>query len=509
VRIKKITAALAAGSMTVSAVLLTGSASAAEAPPRSVDWHACATGPGDELGAALDQAGAECGEVVVPLDYRRPSGRTVEVALARVRAADPDRRRGVLMLNPGGPGAGGMEMVLAGGRMPEVAAVYDLVGMDPRFVGRSSPVHCDWRTGTFLRSAGPDRRTFRESVALAKDLARGCADGNEELLPHASTRNTARDMDRVRRALGEPRISYLGYSYGTYLGAVYLQMFGAHADRVVLDSAVDPAVYGPGLLARNGPAVQAALERWAAWAARRHGEYALGATTDEVLATVDRINTATARRPLTVGRYRIDSHVLPYLLFVGLYDDLPEAYAELAGKLRVLDAAARNGTATPTESLEAFLSGLFTGTGYASDRAGTAVLCADRAVSRDPASYYRDIERHRSAEPLFGPLTRNITPCAFWPVRPAEAPTTIGNTAPALIVGATGDPATPYPGQLAMHRALKGSRMVTLRGRFAHGQYLAAANACVDDAVERYLLGGELPSRAVECHTAPNPNSRS
>jgi pimeloyl-ACP methyl ester carboxylesterase len=496
---KRFTTALAVGVMSVGALFVIGSAPAGAGPPRPVVWHACATGPDDEAGAVLDEAGAECGEIVVPLDYRRPSGRTVSVALARIRATDPDRRRGVLMLNPGGPGGSGMEMVLAGARMPSVAAVYDLVGMDPRFVGRSSPIDCDWRTDTFLRSAGPDRRTFRESVTLAKELAGGCAEGNEELLPHASTRNTARDMDRVRQSLGERRISYLGYSYGTYLGAVYLQMFGGHADRVVLDSAVDPAVYGPGLLARNGPAIQAALERWAAWAAGRDGEYGLGATADDVLGTVDRINSASARRPLAVGAYRIDSHALPYLLFVGLYDDLPEAYADLAEKVRVLGSAARGETAVPTESLEAFLAGLFTGAGYASDRAGTAVLCADRAVSRDPAAYYRDIEKHRAAEPLFGPLTRNITPCAFWPSKPAEPATVIGNNAPALIVGADGDPATPYPGQMAMHQALRGSRMVTLRGRFAHGQYLAAASTCVDDAVSRYLLGGSLPSRNIEC----------
>lgn len=494
---KKITATVAAGVLALGGMPAVTAAAAAARP--SIEWHGCSTRPEDEIGAVLDEAGAECGEVTVPVDYSRPHGRTLSVALARIEATDPDHRRGVLMLNPGGPGASGMEMVLAGANMPAVSAVYDLVGMDPRFVGRSSPIGCRWETDTFLRSAGPDERTFSESVTLARDLAAGCAEGDEELLPHASTRNTARDMDYVRRSLGEPRISYLGYSYGSYLGAVYLQMFGVRADRVVLDSAVDPDVFGPGLLTRNAPAIRAALESWAGWAAERHDEYGLGATAREVLATVSRVNRASARKPLTVGAYTVDSHILPYMMFVGLYDDLPEAYADLAERLRVFDTAARGGTATPTASLETFLAGLFTGAGHASDRAGTAVLCADRAVSRDPATYYRDIQRHRAPEPLFGPLTRNITPCAFWPARPAEATTRIGNRVPALIVGADGDPATPYAGQQAMHRALKGSRMVTLRGRFAHGQYLAAGNACVDGAVESYLIDGVLPARDIDC----------
>ncbi|MGW1056439.1 alpha/beta hydrolase [Micromonospora rubida] len=498
-RIRRITALVAAGALTLGGVLTTTVASAGVAQQQSVNWHGCLTGPDDELGAALDDAGAQCGEVTVPVDYSRPHGRTTTVAMARIRATDPARRRGVLMINPGGPGSSGMEMVLAGGQMPDVAARYDLIGMDPRFVGRSSPIECRWETNTFLRSAGPNRRTFNESVALAKELAAGCAQGNLDLLPHASTRNTARDMDLIRGVLGERKLSYLGYSYGTYLGAVYLQMFGSRADRVVLDSAVDPDIFGPGLFSRNAAAIQATFEHWAAWAADRNDEYGLGATAGEVLATVDRINSATARRPLKIGTYAVDSHVLPYFLFAHLYDDLVEGYADLAEQLRVLDAAARGEATTPTPSLETFLAGLFTGAGYAADRAGTPVLCADRVASRDPGTYFRDIQAHRADEPLFGPLTRNITPCAFWPVRPAEATTTIRNSAPALIVGADGDAATPYPGQQAMHQALAGSRMVTLRGRFAHGQYLAAENECVDGTVNRYLVDGVLPTRDTDC----------
>ncbi|MGW4404877.1 alpha/beta hydrolase [Nonomuraea sp. NPDC004702] len=426
------------------------------------------------------------------MDYRRPQGRTLTIALSRIKATDSARRRGVLLLNPGGPGGAGLSMTLLGKAMPEVAARYDLVGMDPRFVGRSTPISCRWQTDTFLRSAGPDRRTFDEGVRLAEQLAAGCAKGNLQTLPYATTRNTARDMDVIRAALGEQKLSYLGYSYGTYLGATYLQMFGSRADRVVLDSAVDPQVYGPRMFTRAAPAMDAALRRWASWAASHDKEYGLGGTPDAVLATVEKIN----RHPVKIGAYRVDAHVVPYWLFARLYSDGPQSYAVLAEEARALS---RGGETPPPASLKEFLDGLFTGSGEASDRAGTAILCGDRAAPRDPATYYRDIQRHRTAEPLFGPLARNISPCAFWPVKPIEAPTRVGNSVPALIVGAAGDPATPYPGQQAMHRALTGSRMITLNDAFRHGVYLAAGNACVDTKVTSYLVDGVLPGEDVTC----------
>jgi hypothetical protein len=195
----------------------------------------------------------------------------------------------------------------------------------------------------------------------------------------------------------------------------------------------------------------------------------------------------------------VDGHVLPYLLFAGLYVDSDAAYADFAGTVRTLGAAAQGLAVTPSQSLDRFLAGVLTGVGPATDRAGTPVLCADRAVSRDPESYFRDIQAHRADEPLFGPLTRNATPCAFWPSNPAEPTTTVHNDAPALIVSADGDPATPYEGQIAMHHAVTGSRQVTLRGAFRHGVYLSAGSACVDTAVDSYLLGGALPATDRTC----------
>ncbi|MEU4332125.1 alpha/beta hydrolase [Nonomuraea dietziae] len=495
-----VTALLAGGSL-VAVQPAAADEGAARFERQQITWRGCATGPGDQAGKELDAAKAQCAVVTVPLDYRRPGGPTIKVAMSRLKATDPGRRRGVLLYNPGGPGVPAMSLVLQVKRVaPAVAARYDLIGMDPRFVGRSTPLNCGWPRAV-VGSAGKDRRTFDQGVALARDMAARCA-AHKELLPHASTRNTARDMDVIRAALGEPRLSYLGSSYGTYLGAVYLQLFPRRADRVVLDSAVDTGLFGPDLTRTQGAALNAVLRDWASWAARRHGRHHLGATTADVLATVARIDTAAARAPLRVGRHRLDTRALPMVLFGVTAGDSEEAYAAFSADVRVLSQAARGVEVTPTPVLDQVLTGLSAPDSEGSAAVQTAIMCADRAASRDPETYYRDIQAHRADEGLFGPLTRNLGPCSFWPAAPAEPPTEVRNDVPVLMVGATGDPGTPYAGQLRTHRALTGSRLVTLRGAFRHTVYgglFAPRNGCVDDAVNRYLANGVLPATDTFC----------
>ena len=183
-----------------------------------------------------------------------------------------------------------------------------------------------------------------------------------------------------------------------------------------------------------------------------------------------------------------------YLLFLPIRDDSDDSYAGIAADVRVLADAASGKTVEPTPTLAANLASNAT-----PGRDGTFILCADRAAPRDPDVYFRDIQAHRADEPIFGPLTRNITLCAFWPTAPIEPPTRIHNGVPALIVGATGDPRTPYPGQLAMHGDLTGSRMVTLEGAFRHIVYGVDDVPCVTGTVNAYLLGGVLPTSDVAC----------
>ncbi|MFD7159981.1 alpha/beta hydrolase [Kribbella sp. NPDC059898] len=462
--------------------------------PQQLTWHGCSTGPDDEVGASLDAAGASCAELQVPLDYSDPNGRAITLAIARRSATDTLHKQGTLVVNVGGPEASrqGISWLLE--KNPGLAAKYDVVGVDPRFFGRSTPLECGYPTDEYLRSVqygSPTRRDFRISTAIARDLAARCAP-YQDLLPYASTRNIARDLDKVRERLGVQRISYFGVSYGTYLGAVYLQLFPSRADRVVLDSSHAPDSYGPNWTRETAPADAAALADWAGWAARHNA--GLGATRSAVLAAIDRIAAAT---PLQVGTHQVTRAMLPGLLLT--VDDTDASYAEFSAQVRVLrDAAAgKDVTPTPAQEQRFQLYDLTDVVPEFSFSANVANQCADRATSRDPETYYHDIVSHRATEPLFGPLARDINPCAFWPTAPSEEPTVVGNNHQALILSASGDPVLPYTGQLAMHNALTGSRMVTLQDSYRHGVYVASA--CVDAIADYYLSSGRLPSRDVSC----------
>ncbi|MFH0518675.1 alpha/beta fold hydrolase [Streptomyces sp. M41] len=233
------TVALGVAAAAVPLAALAGAAAPGDAAlsryfDQRLDWQSCGDG-----------GPAECADVEVPLDYSRPDGKTIRIAVSRIKASEPSERHGVLLMNPGGPGGEGLTlpaMILKEKIIPDsVSRRFDLIGFDPRGVGRSAPVNCGL-TDQELSLSGPAYRpeTFENDVSQARAIAEKCQGKNSGVLEHITTRNVARDMDVIRGALGEKKISYLGISYGTYLGAVFTQMFTERADRFVLDSAVDP-----------------------------------------------------------------------------------------------------------------------------------------------------------------------------------------------------------------------------------------------------------------------------
>ncbi|MFF7443795.1 alpha/beta hydrolase [Streptomyces sp. NPDC008122] len=501
--------ALVACAVVLAATVTTTSVTVATADPdplarfhgQHVDWHDCALGADDELGRALDDSGADCADITVPLDYTDPGGRTVTVAISRRKATDTAHRVGALLLNDGGPAGAGLHMPLTKREvMGEVADRYDLIGMDPRFVGRSTPLDCGWDLGSApLRSAGADRAAYREEVVLARDLAERCKQTRGDVLPYVTTRNTARDMDVIRAALGEKTLSYLGYSYGTYLGEVYTQLFPGRTDRMVLDGVMPPERYSSTLLRGSEAANEAALHAWASWTAARDDTYGLGATRAEVLATVDHILDAAAEKPLRIGRtYLLDEHVVPAFFIGGLGSDLDERRAELAATVRLLARAADRKPVKPSEELAGQLAFLLTGAGSAPASQMTAILCGDMAERRGVDSYWRAVEESRDRFPLAGPLANNINPCEFWD-RPVEEPTVLDNDVPALLVAGTGDPRTLYSGARAMREQWSSSRLLTVDGARQHGLYGEYGNACVDERVNAYLSTGRLPAHDLTC----------
>ncbi|WP_190086110.1 alpha/beta fold hydrolase [Streptomyces longisporoflavus] len=466
---------------------------------QDIDWHNCAQGPDDPDGQKLDDAGAQCADLTVPLDYTDPGGRTLTIAISRLRAADPAHRVGPLLLNNGGPGGPSLDMPLTvGAAMGKVAKKYDLIGLDPRFVGRSTPLDCGWDIGSTVFSAGKGRAGFKHSVARQRDLAKRCRETNADVLPYVSTRNTARDMDIVRAALGAQQISYLGYSYGSYLGQVYTELFPGRTDRMVLDGVIDPARYTQTLLADSTEANERALHAWASWTAARHDTYALGRTAGSVLATVRRIQQAAAEKPLRVGDFRVDEHFVPLVYFSGLGSDLDKPRADLATATRTLAHAADGQHAEPGAELSGLLAAMTTKAGSQQGSAQAAILCGDVATQRGTQSYWRDIQAARKKHPFAAPLSYNITACEFWD-GPAEAPTVVDNNVPALLVNATGDTRTTYAGARQVRDRWSHSRLVTLPGANQHGIYGEYGNSCADTQVNSYLADGRLPGHDVSC----------
>lgn len=408
----------------------TGTQTAGGPPDRYYDqrlaWGSCRESPDDTVGGDLDKAGVQCADVTVPLDYAAPRGRTITVAISRLKATDTRHRVGAILLNNGGPGGTALESPpYVREAMKEVGSRYDIIGFDPRFVGRSTPLDCGWPVSFTWFSAGAGRAGFDRQVALSKDLAEKCRATNASVLPHVTTRNTARDMDVIRGALGERKISYLGYSYGTYLGTVYTQMFPGRYDRMVLDGAVAPGDYGPRLLKGTVGENDRALAAWAAWAADHHAAYGLGRTRAAVLATIDRVMARAARAPLTIGTapevFRVDDTHIPMFLFMGIADDTDRSRASLAEQVSVLAEAAKGRPATPSPEFKEMLRFALSGADSPSGSAQMAIICGDVPAQRDPEALLARHRTHPRRPPRVRPPHREHRPVRVLE-RPAREP---------------------------------------------------------------------------------------
>ncbi|MFI7001089.1 alpha/beta fold hydrolase [Nocardia sp. NPDC050175] len=457
---------------------------------QQLQWHPCGI-------SNLDKADGECADVQVPLDYGRLDGRTMTVAISRVKATDPARRQGILLANPGGPGGEGLDSIdlLGDVLTPDVTATHDLIGMDPRGVGESgrSP-RCGWPVGEMIRSAGLDPLGFVHDTVQSVGMAAGCLIHDPEMMRQFTTRNTARDMDVVRGVLGEQTIDYFGLSYGTYLGAVFTQMFPERSGRIVLDSAIDPDRYWEGLVQDWGPANERALDDWATWAATKDDTYRLGATPQQVRATVEGLVRSVARQPVVFDGFAVDDHWLPFLLHGMLMNfRLNEKLAAVVRE--IADAVGGPPTKARTPWLKAIVESLRDG----EDSTLAQIACGDVGAPRDPGWYWRNIEETRATQPVFGALASNIQPCAFW-AGPVEPATVVRNAVPALILNSTGDPRTPYGHAVRLHQDMSGSRLVTLQDVRIHMTFRPGLSACVNEAINTYFGAGTLPAEDTTCY---------
>ncbi|MFF4647382.1 alpha/beta hydrolase [Streptomyces sp. NPDC001389] len=465
-------------------------------------WERCDTG---------HPAAFECAKVKVPLDYGDPGGRKIDLAISRIKAGSAKERHGVLLMNPGGPGGPGLTMpVEMEPLLPkEVRERFDLIGFDPRGVGQSSPIGCDLTSDEQTFHHPYDAGTFEKDVARARTVADKCWAKAGDVLPHITTRNTARDMDIVRAALGERKISYFGHSYGTYLGAVYTQMFPRRSDRFVLDSALDPALAWRGLFRGWSAGAELAFTRWTEWAAARNATYGLGSTQAEVRKTYWELIARADRTPVPVQGGTLSGGAVrsQYGAFVHVETVTPWIVA-----LKTAAAGGSPAPATPTaavvpDSVPVRTADTGAGAGgfgaaVPADNASAvvwAVFCGDtRSWPRDPEQYRQDAIRDQAKYPLAGDLGANIQPCAFWKSAGSEPATAVSNDVNALIVQNQWDPQATLAMAQGMRRALHGARMVTVAGGEGHG-VVVAGPSCADAGVTRYLTTGRLPAKDLTC----------
>jgi pimeloyl-ACP methyl ester carboxylesterase len=467
-----------------------------------LSWHSCVS-----QGASL-----RCASLQVPLDYSRPDGRKITLALSEVPATAPAaKRQGVLLVNPGGPGGSGLSLAafVAQGLDPTVASEYDIVGFDTRGVGSSVPsLSCD---PSFFSRARPDyiptsAAEEQENENRAKMYASDCEKKYGWFLPYMTTENIARDMDSIRAALGQQQISYFGYSYGTYIGQVYATLFPHRLRRMVLDSTVDPeGVWWTDNIDQDY-AFEARLQAFFAWIARYDSVYNLGSTAAQVSASFyqARADLETHPIPGPSGQPLIGPDEYDDTFLIGGYDNgyWPGLAAALSAYLNDHSAsqlvAQYDQEGTQNENEFAVYN---------------AVECSDVNWPRSWSTWNTATRQVYATAPFeaWDNAWFNAA-CAFWPVQGPSKPLQIkGAGLPGiLMLQGTLDAATPYAGAQVAHRLLPSARMVVVVGGGNHGQSLSdPPNLCVNGYLNRYLATGALPEHPglvnATCPALPDP----
>ena len=447
--------------------------------------------------------GARCSTVAAPLDWARPGGDRIRLALA-MRPATGDRI-GTLFTNPGGPGASGVDFVKSSAAIfsSDLRKHYDIVGWDPRGVGASTPVDC-YGTKALDRFLFSDPDLPEGSAELRRqteqagiDFGRACERETGPLLAHVGTADTVRDLDMLRAAAGERRLDYFGFSYGTTIGAAYADRYPTTVGRMVLDGATDPATTSFEESLANTRAFGEALRSYLADCVKSSACPFRGQTVDSAIDTIADLLIALRESPIRAEDGRaVNSVVLRTAINAALYDRGSWKYLTQAftGVLRGDPALAQ---ALADSYVERGQRG-YTGNLF---EAIYAVNCLDKPVTTGRAALEREGEQLDAADPLRRADNADDLGdpvCANWPVPPqgSPAPVTATGSPAILVLGTTGDPATPYEWAQSLAGQLPKGVLLTLVGQ-GHTAY-RDGDACINDRVDAYLVRGTVPS-AVRC----------
>ena len=473
---------------------------------QKASWYNCAKKGMDEVKSGED-TGFTCAKIKVPLDYDNPGGETIEIAVKK-RAASEDSV-GSLFVNPGGPGGSGIELVESAGSYfsKNLTSSYDVVGFDPRGVGASSAVDCLTDAELDAERAGANDPATPSAAATqerAQKMGEACASKTSPvgLLDHIDTISAAKDLDILRAVDGQQALTYLGFSYGTYLGATYAELFPANTGRLVLDGAVDPSLSAADLALGQAKGFEASLRAYVQNCQSSKLGCPLSGDVDSGVSQVREFLESTKTAPLPTS----DSQ-RPLTYDLALYGVLGSMYqTQLWSSLNLALSKAMGDLGDPDGSLLLAIADTVShresdGSYYGNTaEALMPVNCLDYPVQGDNASWEQNATAVKEASPTFSAqLLYPDAYCQGWgheSSRKREKITASG-AAPILVVGTTGDPATPYAWSEALAEQLESGQLLTWKGN-GHTAY-GRSNDCVKKAVDTYLLNGTMPDKGLTC----------
>lgn len=456
----------------------------------TIAWEECA----DRLertypGVSLTGFEAECGRMVVPLAWDRSQPGTLRLALVRLRSEDQHDRIGSLVINPGGPGGSGVDAaVLFAGELPsQIAQRFDVVGFDPRGVGKSTPLVCDLFGFGTSWTFDVDPEDLFDLHSETRQANGDCAERRAEVVPWINTVQTARDLDAIRSALGDQALTYLGWSYGTELGAIYAELYPDRIRALVLDGALDLALADAEIVVQQVDGFERAFQVMAQ-RCDTDRDCPFGPDAAE---RFDELRDDLSDDPVdTDDGWYVDGDTIGWDTLFVLYDD--REWSRWMGVLA--DLADGDGA-----SYDDFFDSYVGVTQYRNlGDAFTAVMCADRADRLTPTQAADEAARVGATARRFGPaLSASLVRCAGWPVGATPlVPVEAASAPPILVIGTRDDPATPYPWAVALRHDLATASLLTWEGA---GHTAFPKTACINAAVSRYLIDLEVPPDGTRC----------